>query len=77
MPDFIPLWALVLGGVYWITNRREEVAEAEAEDMAASKEEDEVKIKVTFWKVVFCLIMLSACTRRMSAISTASAPSPT
>ena len=29
IPDFVPLWALVLGGVYWITHRREEVALAE------------------------------------------------
>jgi formate dehydrogenase iron-sulfur subunit len=30
IPDFVPLWALVLGGVYWITHRREAVALAEA-----------------------------------------------
>jgi formate dehydrogenase iron-sulfur subunit len=30
VPDFIPLWALVLGGVYWLAHRKEEVAEAEA-----------------------------------------------
>jgi formate dehydrogenase iron-sulfur subunit len=30
MPDFIPLWGLVLSGIYWIANRREEVAAAEA-----------------------------------------------
>jgi formate dehydrogenase iron-sulfur subunit len=29
IPDFVPLWALVLGGVYWITHRRVEVALAE------------------------------------------------
>jgi formate dehydrogenase iron-sulfur subunit len=29
IPDFVPLWALVLGGVYWITHRRETVALAE------------------------------------------------
>jgi formate dehydrogenase iron-sulfur subunit len=34
MPDFIPLWALVLGGVYWVSNRRAEVAEVEAEEKA-------------------------------------------
>ncbi len=34
MPDFIPLWALVLGGVYWVSNRRQEVAEVEAEERA-------------------------------------------
>jgi formate dehydrogenase iron-sulfur subunit len=32
MPDFIPLWGLVLGGVYWVSNRRQEVAEVEAEE---------------------------------------------
>ncbi len=30
MPDFIPFWALVLGGIYWITNRRADVVAAEA-----------------------------------------------
>jgi len=30
MPDFIPLWALILGGIYWVSNRRHEVAAAEA-----------------------------------------------
>jgi formate dehydrogenase iron-sulfur subunit len=30
IPDFVPLWTLVLGGVYWITHRRAEVALAEA-----------------------------------------------
>jgi formate dehydrogenase iron-sulfur subunit len=34
MPDFIPLWALVLGGVYWVSNRRKEVEEVEAEEKA-------------------------------------------
>ena len=34
MPDFIPLWGLVLGGVYWVTNRRKEVEEVEAEERA-------------------------------------------
>jgi formate dehydrogenase iron-sulfur subunit len=29
VPDFIPVWALVLGGIYWISHRREEVAAAE------------------------------------------------
>ena|SRR5579885_2602892 len=31
IPDFIPLWASVLGGVYWITHRREDVAAAEGQ----------------------------------------------
>jgi hypothetical protein len=30
IPDFIPLWSVILGGVYWITHRREDVAAAEA-----------------------------------------------
>jgi len=30
VPDFIPLWVLVLGGIYWLAHRKEEVAEAEA-----------------------------------------------
>jgi len=29
IPDFIPLGGMVLGGVWWITHRREEVALAE------------------------------------------------
>lgn len=29
IPDFVPLGGMVLGGVWWITHRREEVAEAE------------------------------------------------
>ena len=32
IPDFIPVWTLVLGGIYWISHRREEVAAAEAEE---------------------------------------------
>ena len=31
IPDFVPLWGLVLGGVYWVSHRREEVAAAEGE----------------------------------------------
>jgi formate dehydrogenase iron-sulfur subunit len=30
IPDFVPLWSLVMGGIYWISHRREEVAAAEA-----------------------------------------------
>ena len=29
IPDFIPLFGTLLGGIYWITHRREDVAEAE------------------------------------------------
>jgi len=32
VPDFIPVWSLVLGGIYWISHRREEVAEAEVKE---------------------------------------------
>jgi formate dehydrogenase iron-sulfur subunit len=32
VPDFIPVWSLVLGGIYWISHRRGEVAAAEAEE---------------------------------------------
>ncbi len=32
IPDFVPLWGLVLGGVYWVSHRRVEVAAAEAEE---------------------------------------------
>jgi len=32
MPDFIPLWALILGGIYWLANRQEEVTAAEASE---------------------------------------------
>jgi formate dehydrogenase iron-sulfur subunit len=32
IPDFIPIWSLVLGGIYWISHRRAEVAVAEAEE---------------------------------------------
>jgi formate dehydrogenase iron-sulfur subunit len=31
IPDFVPLGGVMLGGVWWITHRREEVAAAEAE----------------------------------------------
>jgi len=32
IPDFIPVWTLVLGGIYWVSHRRDEVAAAEAEE---------------------------------------------
>jgi formate dehydrogenase iron-sulfur subunit len=37
IPDFIPLGGMVLGGIWWITHRREEVAEAEAGGQEAGK----------------------------------------
>ena len=36
IPDFIPVWSLVLGGIYWISHRREEVAAAESEEKNGS-----------------------------------------
>jgi formate dehydrogenase iron-sulfur subunit len=32
IPDFIPIWTLALGGIYWVSHRRDEVAAAEAEE---------------------------------------------
>jgi formate dehydrogenase iron-sulfur subunit len=32
IPDFVPLGGILLGGVWWITHRREEVAAAEGKD---------------------------------------------
>ncbi|HUI83158.1 MAG TPA: 4Fe-4S dicluster domain-containing protein [Candidatus Binatia bacterium] len=32
IPDFIPLFGTMLGGIYWITHRRQDVAEAEAKE---------------------------------------------
>ncbi|MFY9948803.1 MAG: 4Fe-4S dicluster domain-containing protein [Candidatus Sulfotelmatobacter sp.] len=37
IPDFIPVWSLVLGGIYWISHRREEVAAAEAQEKEEKK----------------------------------------
>jgi hypothetical protein len=37
IPDFIPLWAVVLGGVYWITHRRETVSLAEGNPQGGEK----------------------------------------
>jgi formate dehydrogenase iron-sulfur subunit len=41
IPDFVPLGGMVLGGIWWITHRREEVALAEgwepSDEGAASK----------------------------------------
>jgi formate dehydrogenase iron-sulfur subunit len=34
IPDFVPLGGIMLGGVWWITHRREEVAAAEAREKA-------------------------------------------
>ena len=32
IPDFVPLFGTMLGGIYWITHRRQDVAEAEAQE---------------------------------------------
>ena len=32
IPDFVPLWGSLLGGIWWITHRREEVAKTEGKD---------------------------------------------
>jgi formate dehydrogenase iron-sulfur subunit len=37
IPDFVPLGGMVLGGVWWITHRREEVALAEAREDESEK----------------------------------------
>ena len=34
IPDFVPIGGVMLGGIYWITHRREEVAAAEAAEKA-------------------------------------------
>jgi len=37
IPDFVPLFGVLLGGVYWITHRREDVAEAEGQERERDK----------------------------------------
>ncbi len=37
IPDFVPLGGALLGGIWWITHRRVEVAEAEASDRSSKK----------------------------------------
>jgi formate dehydrogenase iron-sulfur subunit len=32
IPDFVPLFGTMLGGIYWITHRRQDVAEAEEQE---------------------------------------------
>ncbi len=53
IPDFIPVWSLVLGGIYWISHRRDEVAEAEAAEAEEKEWGCAMKIRLTFWKAVF------------------------
>ena len=37
IPDFVPIFGVLLGGVYWISHRREDVAEAEAQEKQQHK----------------------------------------
>jgi formate dehydrogenase iron-sulfur subunit len=37
IPDFVPLWGSLLGGIWWITHRREEVANAEGKEKGGTK----------------------------------------
>src|SRR6516162_3071128 len=37
IPDFVPIFGVLLGGVYWITHRREDVAQAEAQEGHANE----------------------------------------
>ena len=37
IPDFVPLGGMVLGGIWWITHRREEVAFAEGRESRGEK----------------------------------------
>ncbi len=37
IPDFVPLGGMVLGGIWWITHRREEVAFAEGRESSPGK----------------------------------------
>jgi formate dehydrogenase iron-sulfur subunit len=36
IPDFVPLGGMMLGGIWWITHRREEVALAEGQKSSAA-----------------------------------------
>jgi len=38
VPDFIPIWTLVLGGIYWVSHRRDEVALAEEQHKQRGKQ---------------------------------------
>jgi formate dehydrogenase iron-sulfur subunit len=40
IPDFVPLGGMVLGGIWWITHRREEVALAEGHEPSTNKSAD-------------------------------------
>ena len=63
IPDFVPLGGMVLGGVWWITHRREEVAMAEATRQRRWEERQEALMarnsifRPTFWKLLFVFLM--------------------
>jgi formate dehydrogenase iron-sulfur subunit len=40
IPDFVPLGGMLLGGIWWITHRREEVAAAEAQPKQSKANEE-------------------------------------
>jgi formate dehydrogenase iron-sulfur subunit len=40
IPDFVPLGGMLLGGIWWITHRREEVAAAEAQPDQSKRNEE-------------------------------------
>jgi formate dehydrogenase iron-sulfur subunit len=40
IPDFVPLGGMVLGGIWWITHRREEVALAEGGEASSAQSKD-------------------------------------
>jgi formate dehydrogenase iron-sulfur subunit len=42
IPDFVPLWGSLLGGIWWITHRREEVAKAEGRGTHISQKRGDV-----------------------------------
>jgi formate dehydrogenase iron-sulfur subunit len=41
IPDFVPLGGILLGGVWWITHRRQEVAAAEGQEKDAKPKDGE------------------------------------
>ena len=43
IPDFVPLGGMLLGGVWWITHRREEVAAAEREPSGTLAKEEKLR----------------------------------
>jgi formate dehydrogenase iron-sulfur subunit len=41
IPDFVPIGGMMLGGIWWITHRREEVAAAEGPQAKKTGEKKE------------------------------------